>query len=64
MFNNERRTSDAGKSYLPFALGFSLVVRKYKQLMFAEALGVIGLATIEPVQICICIVRIRWGYAL
>lgn len=39
MFNNERRTSDAGKSYLPFALGFSLVVRKYKQLMFAEALG-------------------------
>lgn len=39
MFNNERRTSDAGKSYLPFALGFSLVVQKYKQLMFAEALG-------------------------
>lgn len=31
MFNNERRTSDAGKSYLPFVLVFSLVVRKYIQ---------------------------------
>lgn len=35
MFNNERRTSDAGKTYLPFALVLSLIVRKYKQLMFA-----------------------------
>lgn len=47
MFNNERRTSDAGKSYLPFALGFSLVIRKYKQLMFAEVLGGMELVILD-----------------
>lgn len=47
MFNNERRTSDAGKSYLPFALVFSLVIRKYKQLMFAEVLGGMELVILD-----------------
>lgn len=71
MFKNERRTGEAGKSYPPFALSFSLVVRKYKQLIFCGGswgyevvtLNMDGRDGTRHRGICICIVRIRWGYA-